>query len=307
MNSRILKIIFLSTFILLTTSSFAQEGHVDSIITHILNTRQQILAKSDKGANDFIFLTFWDFDGTILNGDCSEGLQVDNKQIYKGLAQLAIENGHSNIYPVKGGFQTFWDHYKNMEHNIGRWLAYPFIPQMLSGAVLNEIDEMSRNHFETILKNYYFKSSLKILNTLEAIGIHSYIISASADVFVNAAAKTIGLDPERFHGIEVKIKNGVLTEELVYPITWADGKTKKLLSIIEKILDQNPGKKVIVLAAFGNSYSTDGPFMKYVAEQTLPAGKPLSVMINGGQTPKNYGEIFIEVEQFETSLNENDH
>ena len=38
-----------------------------------------------------MFLAFWDFDGTILKGDCSEGLRQDGKPIYKGMVQLGIE------------------------------------------------------------------------------------------------------------------------------------------------------------------------------------------------------------------------
>ena len=38
-------------------------------------------------------VVLWDFDGTILKGDCSEGLKEGDKTIYPGLAQFAIEHG----------------------------------------------------------------------------------------------------------------------------------------------------------------------------------------------------------------------
>jgi len=282
----------------------AQEAHTDSILSPIFDTRQALINNSGESPDRFIFLAFWDFDGTILKGDCSEGMRSGDRWIYKGLAQDAIENGYSDIYKGEEGFERFWIDYKNLEQNIGKWLAYPFIPQMLRGANMKEIQELCHVHFETVLKNYYFVSSLYMLKKLEENNIRNYIISASADVFVDASAPTLGLSPNRFHGIEVKIKNDRLSEELNYPVTWSDGKTDKLISIIEDTSRKNPGKQVIALAAFGNSYSTDGPFMKYVAEQLLPSGKAVSVMINGGKVPSEYADIFIQVEQSEIRINE---
>ena len=62
---------------------------------------------------------------------------------------------------------------------------------------------------------------------------------------------------------------------------------------------RHPGKQVFVLAGFGNSYGTDSPFLKYIVSQTLPAGKPVSVMINGGKAPTEYRGLFIQVRQDE--------
>jgi phosphoserine phosphatase len=288
----------------------AEETHAQAIIPKILETRQVILAHAGaSSSNEFVFLAFWDFDGTILQGDCSEGLKSDGKWLYKGLAQLAIESGYSEIYPPVGGVERFWKDYRHMEEDIGKWLAYPFIPQMLRGAPLSDIHALSTEHFSHVLRNYYFRSSILMLKALEDAEIQCHIMSASADVFVDAAAPTLGLKVGRFHGIELRTRDGRLTEELVYPVTWSDGKTEKLISIVEETARRHPGKQVIVLAAFGNSYGTDGPFMKYVATQTLPAGKPIAVMINGGKPPPSYRGLFLQVQQNElrsapTNLNE---
>ena len=280
-------------------SARAEEPHAEKIISEILSTKQSILANAgETSSQQFVFLAFWDFDGTILKGDCSEGMKDGDRQIYKGLAQLAIESGYSEIYPPKGGVDRFWKDYRHMDHNIGRWLAYPFLPQMLRGAKVSDIRTLSSKHFETVLSNYYFESSIRILKALEERKVESHIISASADVFMDAAAPTLGLPLERFNGIELKIENGRLTETLVYPVTWSHGKTRKLISIVEEAKRRDPGKHIVVLAAFGNSYSTDGPFMKYVSTRNLPKGKPLALMINGGRAPVAYQGFFNQVQQF---------
>ncbi|MDD5360313.1 MAG: haloacid dehalogenase-like hydrolase [Sulfurovaceae bacterium] len=289
------------SMLLFCLPAMAKETHPEPIISKIMNTKQAILKSAkDPSSSKFIFLAFWDFDGTILKGDCSEGLDSNGTISYKGLAELAINSGYSSIYPPKGGADKFWKDYRHMEQDIGKWLAYPFIPQMLYGAKLSDIHKLSEKYFSKVLSDYYFISSIQILKALEKDGVECHVISASADVFLDAAAPTLGLDVSRFHGIEVRIKDGRLTRELVYPVTYSDGKREKLMSIVKEIARQHPDKQVIVLAAFGNSYGTDGPFMKYVATQTLPTGHPVAVMINGGNSPTVYRDLFVKVEQSET-------
>lgn len=291
----------IASMLLFCLPAMAKEEHSDMVISKIINTKQAILKNAkDPSSSKFIFLAFWDFDGTILKGDCSEGLESNGTSLYKGLAEMAINSGYSSVYSPKGGAQKFWKDYRYMEQDIGKWLAYPFIPQMLYGSKQRNIHKLSEKYFKDVLSNYYFNSSVQILKALEKDGVECHVISASADVFLDAAAPTLGLDVERFHGIEVRIKDGRLTRELVYPVTWSDGKREKLISIVKEIEQQHPDKQVVVLAAFGNSYGTDGSFMKYVATQKLPKGDPITVMINGGDTPTQYRNLFIKVEQSET-------
>lgn len=95
------KILF--CFLAMAAMAHADEMHAESIVKNILNTKQAIIENSkSKSSDEFVFLAFWDFDGTILKGDCSEGLEENGKLIYKGLAQLAIESGYSKIYPPNG-------------------------------------------------------------------------------------------------------------------------------------------------------------------------------------------------------------
>lgn len=155
---------------------------------------------------------------------------------------------------------------------------------------------LSRKHFKAKLQDYYFDQSIRLLDWLESQGVECHVLSASADLYVDAAAETTKLPVDQLNGIEVEIQDGIITEKLVYPVTWSHGKTRKLEQIIQRLETEHPEKQVVVLAAFGNSYNTDGPFMKAVAEQRLPAGKPISVMINGGSEPESYQGLFVKVE-----------
>jgi len=283
-----------------TYAAGGNEEHTEKIISDILTTKEGILADpGDMLSDSFVFLTFWDFDGTIIEGDCSEGMMDDDTLIYKGIAQVAIEAGYSKIYPPQGGTDKFFKDYYEM-NDIGGWLGLPFLPQMLRGTLVSDIHTLSEKHFDTVLSRYYFESSIQIMKAMEDNKVECHIISASPDVFVDAAAPTLGLPVERFNGIKLVIENERLTERLVYPITWSDGKTGILISIVEETKQRHPGKQVFVLGAFGNSYGTDGPFMRYVATQKLPEGKPLAIMINGGEPPEAYRGLFTQVQQSET-------
>jgi phosphoserine phosphatase len=265
------------------------------LLGRLLEVRDAVLASG--APHGAAFVTVWDFDGTILDGDCSEGLQRDGRIVYPGLAQLSIEEGLSALYPKDGGFAAFWRDYRLLDERIGHWSAYPFILQMLRGASADQVSRLAEAAFQSRYRPHYFASSMYIIRGLQAAGVEVQIISASAERFVRGAAETLDLDPERISGIRVIERAGLLTEELIYPVTWADGKRRRLEEILQARAEREPDKPVYVIGGFGNSYNTDGPFLAWIAKRPLPARKPVVVMINGGPSPAAYSGLFTEVEQ----------
>ena len=285
-----------------TGAARAEEPDDTRIISHILQARDEIL-RSAGAANarpSPAFLAFWDFDGTILKGDCSEGLQAEGKRVYPGLAQLAIERGLSSLYPPAGGFDRFWTDYTNMDARIGSWLAYPFIPQMLRGAKADDVLQLSRRHFAGTLSNYFMASSLHLIHALQKGGVEVHIVSASADLFVKGAADSLGLPEDHIHGIELRVRDGRLTEEIVYPVTWNLGKLEKIRAVVSQMEREAPGRSVFILAGFGDSYTTDGPFLRFIATQSLPAGKPIAVFYDSKKEPGEYRGLFYQARHSRT-------
>jgi len=288
--------------LILTFSAFtpvrAEEPDDSRIIAQILHTHDAIQKLS--GDTNAVFLAFWDFDGTTMKGDCSEGLEEAGQAGYPGLAKLAIEHGLSEIYPPNGGFEKFWNDYTNMDAHVGHWLAYPFIPQMLRGAKADDILQLSRQHFSTTLSNYLRSSSVHIIRALEVGGVQSHIISASADLFVKGASESLGIPSNHIHGIELRVRDGRLTEELVYPVTWNLGKRAKVQEVVAALEREEPSKKVFVLAGFGDSYNTDGPFLQFIATQSLPTGKPIAVFYDNTNAPAEYRDLFYQASHHAT-------
>jgi len=294
---------FLATLalaLLIPVASVAAEPEKTSmeLLDRVLAVREALI---ENGASpNAAFITVWDFDGTILDGDCSEGLARNGSVVYPGLAELAIENGLSPLYSNKGGFDAFWHDYRTLDERMGHWIAYPFIVQMLRGGSVDQLVELAEHTFANVYQPHYFAGSMYILNGLQKAGIEVHIISASAERFVEGAAKTLNIHPDFIHGIRVIEKDGLMTEELVYPVTWHEGKRLHLQSILAQRSQLEPGREIYVIGGFGNSYNTDGPFMAWIAKQNLPAGKPVVAMINGGDTPQDYSGLFTEIAQAAT-------
>ena len=275
----------------------AAEGHAEVLLAELQQLKAAVTRSLSVESRPH-FVTFWDFDGTIQAGDCSEGWFRDGQWVYHGLAQRCIEAGHSSVYTNRHDFDQFWSDYQLMDTRAGHWLAYPYIAQMLRGARSTDVEALAERTFNEVFRRYYYTSSLSILRGLQFAGVEIRVLSASPEAFVRGAAASLGIPPAHIHGIRTEIRDGRLTERLVYPITWAEGKTERLQQILQEIKTARPGAVPIVLGAFGNSYSTDGPFMAWVARQVLPGGgKPVVLMINGGEPPPSYRDLFRCAEQ----------
>ena len=274
---------------LASVACFGYESHVDGIIARVSENVARIKATRP----DAVPMAFWDFDGTIIKGDISEGLEEGGRVLFKGLIERTIEEGLCPTYGKDGG----WNRYIKRDYpamkEIGLWLAWPYNAQMYNGQRASVLDSFCRSECERVYRKWYFDSSVRILKALERAGVENYIVSASPEMFVRAAADTLGLPSCRFVGIRVAIDGDMVTSRVVHPLPMGEGKVENVRALV---LSRPHG---VAVAAFGNSYSTDGAFLRYVATQpSLPGGaKGTAVMINGGADRQGYSEHFIKVEQ----------
>ena len=269
------------------------EEHADGIVARILENAAKIKAADPQA----VPMAFWDFDGTIIKGDITGGWDDDWNILYKGLVHRTIEAGLNSVYSGEEGIKQFFESdYPRLRRGIGKWLAWPFLAQMYFGQSEAEVDAFCQAECEKVYRKWYFSSSVKMMNALEKAGVENYIISASPEMFVRGAALTLGLPVCRFRGVRVHVACGRFTSQILYPLPDGEGKVENLRDIV---LARPHG---VAVAAFGNSYSTDGAFLRYVATQpSLPGGaKGTAVMINGRDPVEGYAEHFIKVAQDET-------
>ncbi len=245
-------------------------------------------------------LAFWDFDGTLLKGDCSEGFAENGVVRYKGLVETAIEAGLSRLYPP-GSFSTFWSDYQDLDKRFGHWLAYGFLTQIFQGAHRADLEEVAVQHFRNQLKPWFFRDSLHLWKTLRGLDVSCHVISASPRFFVAGAAPLLGIPADHCHGIQLaESRPGILSHEIIAPMTYAEGKAATVENIIARLLaEAEMGSRrrhtgFLPVAAFGNSHSTDGAMLRLAARTRLPAGTPLALMVNGGTCPPENQGLFTE-------------
>ncbi|BCU76787.1 HAD family hydrolase [Luteolibacter sp. LG18] len=280
-----------------------EEAHVAGILQRLEQLRRGILARGGPDGtlleeSGCVFLTFWDFDGTILKGDCCEGLSDAGRQVYSGLLEEVILAGHAKAYPATElGVARGLADYRRLEREVGAWAAYPFLAKAMGGAREHEVVALAARHFRERQIGHVFESSARIIETLRASGVAVHVVSASPDVFIRGIVAELGLEISCCRGIRTEIHHGYLSDCLDHPVTYGAGKTAAVIEEIERARGANPGKQVFVLAAFGNSYHTDGPFLEHVAALPLPCGRPLAVMINGDLRSHVEGRSFLHVKQ----------
>lgn len=282
------KLLAAAIVIMSQTVSLGAETHTDGIVSRILDN----VAKLKAAEPNAVPMAFWDFDGTIIKGDVSEGLIEDGKVRFDGLIKRTIESGLTSVYD-RDGWVQYRDHDYPRMNAIGRWLAWPFNAQIFAGKVERELDAFCQQEFAKVYRKWFFASSVKMMKALEKAGVENYVISASPELFVRNAAVSLGLPRERFRAIRVEVSGGRMTTRVIYPIPFGEGKVENVRDIV---LARPNG---VAVAGFGNSYSTDGAFLRYIATQpSIPGGaKGTAVMINGHKTVTGYSEHFICVDQ----------
>jgi len=270
----------------------ATEGHVAGLLADLRETRAALLERHPRAR----LLACWDLDGTLLRGDCTEGLSEHGRAVYPGLLQLAVEAGLAADYAARG-YVACRDDYALLNQRFSPWLAYPFLAQIFAGARESDLQELAEHHFAECLAQHFFAASREVFAALGEAGVEQHVVSASPEFFVRGAAATLGLPPAQLHGIRVRVADGRLTREVLAPVTFGAGKRERLRAILDTPAAGFTGQPAFVVAGFGNSFAADGPWLRHVAQQALPAGQPVAVIVNAGIPPPEYRRQFRGVRQ----------
>ncbi len=276
-------------------NELAHETRAAELLREILAARDRALAELDPAGPAPLFCVFWDFDGTILKGDMSEGLRADGRTVFPGLLQLGIEAGYAPDFRGPGAFERFWSEYERLEREEGRYVAYTFLPKLFRGAPVDALRSLARERFDREYRFYFFQHAVALVRALQRENVHQSLISASPDFFVTAAGESLSFDPRFVSGIEVAVVDGLVTDTIVEPVNFAEGKTRRVKLYIERLSEINPGRDVVPLAGFGDSYPTDGDFLAYLAGTRVPGGRALAYINQSAPAPASYAGLFRRV------------
>jgi HAD superfamily phosphoserine phosphatase-like hydrolase len=202
------------------------------------NATQQILERYLTDAKPS--LACFDADGTLWSGDIAEGFL--RRLINDGVV-----------------VQEAWAEYeRKLELDPGE--AYAYSVRVMAG--LREADIIARSEaFFLTHEKYIYAPMLDLLRRLNAKGHESVIVSASPRWLIEAAARRLGLDPQKTIAQAVYVEDGVLTDKDVPPTIFRAGKVEA----IRKKFGRMPG-----LSA-GNSWSD---------VEMLEAATTIQLMIN---------------------------
>lgn len=162
----------------------------------------------------------FDADGTLWDIDLGENFfqyQIDHKQV-----------------PLP---PNAFEHYVEMKKiNNDPRQAYVWLAQINQGKSLEQVRKWAQDAFESIKPNPIFAEQQRLIDLLKNHGAKIYIITASVKWAVEPGAKAIGLGAENVIGVETVVKDGIVTDTPVLPITYRTGKVEALLAQIK----QNP-------------------------------------------------------------------
>ena len=272
----------------LQLSAAEVEGHVQGVVSEILSN----VAKLKAARPDAVPMAFWDFDGTIMEGDITEGLVSDGRKVFRGLVEETALAGLNRVYAGEEDFRQYEEKDYPRMNAIGRWLAWPYNAQLFEGVREAELAAFCRGKVRAVYARHFFAASVAMMQMLEKAGVENYVVSASPEIFVGSTAEALGLPRERLRGIRVVIEGGRLTTRVVHPVPYGEGKVE---SVRDLVLARPNG---VAVAGFGNSYGTDGNFLRYIVTQALPGGaKGFALMINGGAEKPGFEGLFRRVEQ----------
>lgn len=153
----------------------------------------------------------FDADGTLWDTDAGENF-FDYQIHYCGLNLPADP----------------WKHYLDTKAVDPR-VAYLWLAEISKGHSLNEVRKWAAQAVAKIRPYPVLKSQKDLIAKLKQLGFEVYVITASVKWAVEPAAALVGVDQDHVLGVETVVRNGVVTDEPVYPVTWREGKAEALL------------------------------------------------------------------------------
>ncbi len=155
----------------------------------------------------------FDADGTLWDTDLGENFfqyQIDNK-----LVSLP---------------DNPWQHYWDMKKvNNDPCPAYAWLAQINKGVPLQTLRQWAQKAFDQIQPKPIFSEQKKLIDLLKSNGIQVYIVTASITWAVEPGARELGLTDSDVIGIETSVENSLVTDTVLHPITYRQGKVDALL------------------------------------------------------------------------------
>lgn len=240
-----------------TYPTFAMEMPMSETTETTVTPSRYLWSVQNQAAIDALLAQ--DLHGQVAVFDADETLW--SHDVGEAFLQWLIAEGHLVQTPPAEGV---WQHYLDLCAQ-DKMVGYPYAAQAMAGLSVTELQQLARTFFVQFQHNIY-PAQQRLIQALQGAGAEVWIVSASNQWIIEAAAPVMGVPVERVVGIRVAVEDGKLTDRVVAPVTYRQGKVEA----IQKYIQQQP-----VLVA-GDSM-TDYEMLNYA--------KTLALVIN----PKDKG------------------
>lgn len=107
--------------------------------------------------------------------------------------------------------------------------------RFLSGLTADEIQAIGNNMFHEKYQNKMYPEMKALIRNLEEYGFEVWILSASPELlYQRFCAEQLGLPEDRILGVKSRVgEGGVVTDELVYPVSQDEGKADVVRTFIK--------------------------------------------------------------------------
>lgn len=176
--------------------------------------REELYASIEAAARDCRgpLIAAFDADGTLWDTDAGENF-----------FDYQIHNSRLENLPADP-----WKYYLDQKAVDPR-VAYLWLAEISKGHSLNQVRRWAASAVGALRPYPVLKSQKDLISFLKKLGFEIYVITASVKWAVEPAAALVGIDEDHVLGVETVVRDGVVTSDPVYPVTWREGKAEALL------------------------------------------------------------------------------
>lgn len=200
----------------------------DSFSPSVRGRLDSFLAAARNGEMEHPTAVF-DFDGTLCRDDIGERFlhwQIDERKLQGVDYQRDIY--HDYEMEVK------------RDAGSGYAMAVTLMKGLEEKSIREWADGFSRDHVD----QNAFAAQRELVHELQQAGVDVWIVSASSQYLVEAAAPSLGIAPDHAIGIQAEVQNGILTGRTQGPITYRQGKVEAIDQVIGRTPDFAAGNSM---------------------------------------------------------------
>lgn len=195
--------------------------------TETVSPSRYLWSQNNQAAIDRLFLQ--NLQGQVAVFDADETLW--SHDVGEAFLQWLIAEKHLVQTPPPEGVWARYEALCLQDKTIG----YPYAAQAMAGMTEAELRRLASQFFQQFKHNIY-PAQQQLIQRLQAAGVKVWIVSASNQWIIEAAAPELGVPVSQVVGIRLRVNNGVVTDEVIAPVTYRQGKVEA----IQRYIGQQP-------------------------------------------------------------------